>query len=239
MKNVLMGTFMVLMLGFGFAGNAQTVDEILDKHFKAIGQEKLSKAQTIEMQGKMMNMGLEMPFVQKFKRESKFRMDATIMGSSMTQAFSGDKGWQLSPMMGITEPIDLTIEELKQASANSNVDGELYKYKERGSTIQFLGMDKFENADVYKLKLTRNTGDEAVYFINSSTYLPMKIQVEVAAQGMPMTVETIMSEYKEIDGIKMPHKIETRSAGMSVTVMIDKIIFNSPMDDSIFEKPKK
>ncbi|MCK4855588.1 MAG: hypothetical protein KAT31_15020, partial [Bacteroidales bacterium] len=41
---------------------AQDLQEILDKYFETIGQEKILKVETIVSTGKTLQMGMEMPF---------------------------------------------------------------------------------------------------------------------------------------------------------------------------------
>ena len=49
-------------------GQTLTLDEILANHYKAIGQDRLAKVNSITMTGKQSMQGMELPFVLKEKR---------------------------------------------------------------------------------------------------------------------------------------------------------------------------
>ena len=53
--------FLIILLIAGTQTFAQdmTLDEILEAHFEAIGQKKISKAKTIMINGKAMQMGMD------------------------------------------------------------------------------------------------------------------------------------------------------------------------------------
>jgi len=63
-----------------FAVQAQdmTLEEILESHFEAIGQEKLNDVKSMTVAGKMMMQGMELPFKMIIKRPNKSRMEMTI-----------------------------------------------------------------------------------------------------------------------------------------------------------------
>jgi outer membrane lipoprotein-sorting protein len=239
MRKLFRGVATALLLVGVMSVQAQSVDEILAKHFETIGQSELSNVQTMQSEGKIVVQGLEIPFSQKYKRKGKFYMESSFQGMKMIQAFNGETGWQVNPLLGITEPQDLAGLELKSALDNADVDGPLHNYASKGNSVELLGSDTFEGADVYKLKLTKSDGSEAVYFMDSENYVILKTEVTMVVEGNTVTSSSIMGNYKEVDGVMMAHSITTSAMGQNMNLIIDKIEFGVEVDDSIFAKPTK
>lgn len=97
-------SLIIFMLLFTSSLIAQTADEILEKHFEVTGHTNLLEKNNVTMKGKLIQGGLEIPFQSYGKRPNKFRMDGTINEYTFTQAFDGETGWTVNPLMGINIP---------------------------------------------------------------------------------------------------------------------------------------
>lgn len=218
--------------------HAQTLNDILNKHFEAIGQDKLIAAQSFSIKAKLSQMGMEMPMEMKINKSGKFLSTVTMQGEKMVQAFDGEKGWMIAPWMS-PEPVELSGEQLKQAQDQANLEGELYKYKEKGSTADFTGKVNVDGKEAYRIRLTTSDGDSKDYFIDTQSNYIIKVVARVSAQGQTIDVEQIMTDYKTIDGITMPMKIETKSPMGTGIILMEEIKFDEKFDDSIFKQPGK
>lgn len=231
--------FLTAILMTAFLGtNAQTLDEILNKHFKANGQEKLVAVKTYSIKAKISQMGTEMPLEMKMKRPDKFRMEMDIQGQKMIQAFDGEKGWVIAPWVS-PEPQELSGDQLKQAMEQANIDGELYNYEKNGLTVELTGKVKDGDSNAYLVKVTNDKGDVKSYFIDTEKYLINKVKAKVNAMGQTVEVEQRFAEYKNIDGIMIATKIESVSPMGTATISMDEVKFNVEIDDAIFNKPAK
>jgi hypothetical protein len=92
---------LALILGWTLAAPAaaQTVDEIITKNVAAVGGlERIKGIKTVRMTGKMtMGPGIEAPIVMEVKRPNAMRLDITVQGMVVSQAYDGKKGWTLMP----------------------------------------------------------------------------------------------------------------------------------------------
>jgi len=156
-------TIMLLALGLLLApiAHAQSVDDILAKHYEACGGlAKLKALNTMRVTGSMtMGPGMEAPITMERKRPGMRRMEFTIQGMTGIQAFDGAKTWSVMPFMGKKDPEVAPAEETKQADEQADFDGPLVDYKNKGNTVEFVGKDKVEGSDVYKLKVTLKGGE--------------------------------------------------------------------------------
>jgi len=229
-------TLVILVFAAANIAQAQNLQDVLDKHFKAIGQEKLSDIETYRIKAKVEQMGMEIPMDMKMKRPDKFRMEMEMQGQKMIRTYNGEKGWMLAPWVS-SEPQALTGAELEQAMTQADIDGELYNYEKKGFTAELLGKEFSGDAEVFNIKLTGEDGVERNYYINTDSYLVHSVKGKVEAQGQEITIEQIMGDYKDFDGIKMATKIEQKSPMGSANIIFEEIEFGVPLADSIFEKP--
>ena len=236
MKKLIL-TFLAIFVVVVFS-DAQTLDEVLTKHFKAVGQEKLVDVKTFVIQAKVSQMGMELPMEMKIKRPGKFRLDMDMQGQKMVQAFDGEDGWMIAPWVS-PEPQDLAGDQLSQAESQADMEGELYNYKAKGHTVDFIGKVKMDDKEVYHIKLASEDGNVRNYFINAETYLISKVKAKVSAIGQTVEVEQRMMDYKEIDGIKIAMKIESDSPMGTAMVIMEKININIEIEDSVFKRPSK
>ena len=65
------------------------------------------------------------------------------------------------PYLGQRDVEPYSLEELKSASFESDLDGPLVDYATKGNKVELEGVEKVENHDAYKLKLTMKGGGAA------------------------------------------------------------------------------
>jgi outer membrane lipoprotein-sorting protein len=167
-----------------------------------------------------------------------FITNIDIQGQKMVQAFDGEKGWMIIPMMS-PDPQVLAGDQLAQASEQANMEGELYNYEKKGSTAEMGGKVNVEGKDMYRIKLTDKNGNLKDYFIDANTYLVSRVKAKVSAQGQTVDVEQIMGDYKTIDGITIAMKIESKSPMGTAVITMEEVKFNEKFDDAIFKQPAK
>lgn len=238
MKKLLITVVATLLIAFVNVVQAQTLSEVLDKHFKATGQEKLIAVQSYYIKAKVSQMGMDMPMEMKIKKPDLFIMTVDVQGQKMIQAFDGEKGWMVAPWVS-ADPQELAGEQLDQAKQQVNMEGELYNYDKKGSTAELMGKVNVDGKDLYRIKLTTADGNAKDYFIDAETYYLSKVKAKVSAQGQTVDVEQIMSEAKTIDGITMPMKIESKSPMGTAIILMEEVRFNEKFDDAIFKQPAK
>jgi len=233
---VLWMAIMALVINVGVA---QDLDEVLASHFEAVNQEVLSHSTSMHMVGKSGRMGQEFGFEMWQKRPKMMRMEADVQGQKMIQVYDGEKGYLVAPWTGSLEPQEMGLEQMEQMEQQSDMDGDLWNWKEKGSQLTFEGSEDFEGSEVYVLELIRKNGDEEKIFIDADSYLIIKQVSKTMVQGAEMSMETYMSNYKEANGVVMPYYIETRMGGQIVsTVTLEKVEFDPELDDHLFEKPE-
>jgi outer membrane lipoprotein-sorting protein len=220
---------------------AQTADEIIAKNLAAKGGlEKLRAVKTIRMTGRMtVGPGIEAPIVLEIKRPNSMRMDITVQGMVGSQAYDGASGWSLMPFGGSKVPQQMTAEEATLAEEQADIDGPLIDYKAKGNTVELLGKEKVEGADAYKLKVTLKNGVVRTMYVDAEHFLEIKEESRRTIRGSEMEMDTIVGDYKEVDGLMLPHSVDAGAKGspQRQKLVIEKIEINVPIDDARFKMP--
>ena len=236
MKKLLSLSFAILIAAFFTVVHGQDLSEILDQHFSAVGQEKLMKIKTFTIYGNIVQMGTEFSFVQKVKTPDKFRMDANIQGQLMIQAYDGETGWYVAPWISL-DTQDLTGPQLDQTKDQTNMEGDLYNWEEKGHQAEYLGTEDMEGTEVYKIKLTKKDGKEIFYYIDSEAYIILKETRKMTVQGNEIEIESFPGNYEVFDGIVFPMSIKTNTMEQETEILFDSVKFDLEMNDSIFVRP--
>jgi hypothetical protein len=238
MKKLFFTAFATVVFAFANVANAQSLNEVLDMHFKAAGQDKLMAAQSFYVKAKVSQMGMEMPMEMKIKKPEKFIVTIDVQGQKIITAFDGEKGWMINPMVG-TDPVELAGEQLAQARQQVDMEGELYNLEAKGHSAELAGKVNVDGKEMYRIKLTTKDGNTKDYFIDVATNLVSKVKSKVSAQGQTVDVEQVMSDYKTIDGITMAMKIESKTPMGNAVILMEEVKMNETFDDSVFKQPVK
>ena len=241
MRRCLIGGLIVMLCSF--AAGAQTVDELLAKYVKTIGgMDKIAAIKSMRSTGKFDGGGgFQAVVIQENKRPSSVREDFQIQGFSAINAYDGRQGWKINPFEGKKDAEALGEEELKSIIEDSDFDGPLINYKEKGNKIEFVDKEDFEGSDVYKLKVTLASGTIKWYYLDADYYVPIKIETKHITRGTEIESETILGDYKEAGGVFFPFSYQSGAKGSSnkSTITFEKIEINPAIDDSRFVMPGK
>jgi outer membrane lipoprotein-sorting protein len=218
---------------------AQTADEIIAKNLQAKGgAEKWRAISSVKMTGKLTAQGRDVPMTVYSKRPNLMRQDITTSVGTAVQAFDGVTPWMIPP--GAEMAREVTGPQAEAARAGSDFDGPLLDYAIKGHKVELVGKEKVGTADAYHLKLTKKDGSVEHYFMDAESGLEIRRSAETTTAGMKQALESELSNYKSVDGMMVPHTIKQSVNGAPVMEMtLEKVEFNTPMDNALFRMPKK
>ncbi|HLV96193.1 MAG TPA: outer membrane lipoprotein-sorting protein [Candidatus Acidoferrales bacterium] len=232
--------FCAIFAFIALSTGAQTVDEVIAKNIQAEGGlAKLDSVQTLRTSGKMIIQSFEARFVEAAKRSDKVREEMTIQGMSQVRAYDGKTAWQIDPFEGRRDPELLSADDSKDLQIDADIDGPLVNYKEKGYKAEFVGHDSVEGTDCYKIKLTLKNGDIRYYYLDTDSFLELKLETQTSIRGSIQENETFYGDYEEVNGIYYPFAFETGQKGGTdrVKFTVEKVEQNVPLDDSLFSMP--
>jgi outer membrane lipoprotein-sorting protein len=221
---------------------AQTAEEIVKKAIEARGGlDKIKAVQSERISGKVsLAQGLEGMIVLELQRPHKLHSEITVEGKTILRVYDGKSaGWTVNPFAGAGDPQPMSEEDLKGMPEEADLDGPLVDYKAKGTEIEFAGKEDLDGKAVYRLKLTSKNGEPRAYLIDASTFLTAKWEGIRRIEDQSLPWESKLSDYRELDGLKFPFKIDQGSPGTEFrqTLIIDKIELNPKIEESHFAKP--
>ena len=149
----------------------------------------------------------------------------------ITQGFDGTVGWSINPMQGPSLIEGSMLEELKKSS-------DMYKDLDPSkiwSKAETKGAVNFGGVPCYEIAVTGGPGDGALYYeIQTGLTRGMMLTVESPMGKMPAT--TMMSDYKDFDGVKIATRTDVEAMNMKQVLIVESVDYKS-IDPSLFNLP--
>ncbi len=219
-----------------------SLDELVAKNIEAKGGANALRAlQSLRYTGRLLvNEGkVQFAYNQVKKRPLDVRTEATLQGMTAIQAFDGKEGWKISPFRGRKDPERMSADDVKSLMEDAEMDGPLVDWKEKGSTVEYLGTEDVDGTQAHKFKVVRKNGDVNFVYLDPDHFLEIRILTQRIEQGAQVEVETDYGDYEKINGVFVPFSIEAGRKGDpdKQKIVIDKAEGNLPVDDAIFHFP--
>ena len=217
--------------------SAQSLEEIVKRYSAANKLDKVGTLKTIKITGNMSVMGMDVPMEIWMKNPDKVKSVSNFNGQEMVSAFDGVKGYTINPMMGSTEPVEMTVDQLKNIQRNNMFQNYLENYLKNGQ-LALGGEEAVNGTPAYKINATLDGGTVVNLYIDKSSYLLTKQSVNMMAEGQTMVMDSYPSDYKDVNGLFVPMKTTMSMMGQEFTTTFTKVEIDVPMDDSIFQLKK-
>jgi hypothetical protein len=236
-----------LVLASASAALAQTADEIIEKHLAAIGgRAALGKITSRSTTGTItlgtpagdMAGSVELLNARPNKVRTLIKVDLSSLGAGqlvVDQRFDGRNGYVLDSLQGNRDMTGNQLDNLR----NSSFPNALMNYKELGFAASLKGKEKVGDKDAYVLSLEPATGSIVRQYIDADSYMLVKqvVKVEVPQLGQEIEQTTEFSDFRDVDGLKLPFTVRASSSVQNFTISIGKIENNVAVDETLFAKP--
>jgi hypothetical protein len=222
--------------------NAPTVDELVARNVEAKGgATALHGLQSLRLSGKLLvQQGqIQFAYLQINKRPEEVRTEASLQGMTQIEAYDGKEGWKVSPFFGRRDPEKMSADDVKALVEDTEILGPLVDWKEKGSTVEYLGTEDVEGTPAHKLKVVRKNSDVSFVYLDPNHFLEIRIVTQRMRHGAQEEVETDLGDYEKAGGVFIPTSFESGRKGDpdKERIIIDKVEANVPVDDAIFHFP--
>lgn len=237
MKQVrLVLSLLVMVVALG--AQAQTLDDIIDRHLEAIGgKAQLAELKSIRMECNMSVQGMDIPFIMTRVHNTGQRVDISAMGMDGYVITTPTEGWTYMPFMGQTAAEPMPEEQVKEGVEELDVQGLLYNYKAKGHTPALLGEENVDGTACYKIKVITQSGKERTYFIDTKNYYIIRSVAKAFVMGSEMELTQNFGDFKLTDGgYTMPHSISGAFGQGDLTVT--KYEINKTIEPALFKAAK-
>ncbi len=131
----------LLMLSGVATLKAQSVDEVMDKHLKAIGpKEAWNNIKSVKMDGGMSVQGMDISLVQTLIPGKAMRTDISVMGMNGFTIVTKSQGWTYMPFQPGMDKLDtMKADALKASQSQMDLKAkEMFDYKTNGTKTEYL-----------------------------------------------------------------------------------------------------
>lgn len=226
--------------------DAQTADEIVEKHLAAMGgREALGRIRTRVSTGSITlttAVGPVSGTVESFtKAPNRSRtlvtLDLTALGAGKIvndQRFDGTTGFIIDTFNGDRTITGSQLEALR----NNAFPTALLDYRARGLTITLSGRESLGDRPTFVLDTTPKTGPRVRSWVDAETFLLLKTAVTIDTPGVG-EIEQIneFSDFRTVDGVKVPFVVKSLNAVQTATATLTGVRHNVEIDDASFVKP--
>jgi hypothetical protein len=239
-------TLASLVLGYAHAAVAQTADEIVEKHLAALGgraalgkltSRVITGTITVSTPAGEFSGPIEVSSQVPNKSRTLINLDLTAVGvgkMTIDQRFDGVTGYAIDTLQGNR---DITGDQL-EGMRNGYFPSPLLNYKENGITVELGGKEKVGDREAYLLTMKAKTGPPIRQYIDATTFLVIRQVVTADIPPVGALEQTIdFSDDRDVDGIKISHKLAATSSVQNFTVTVSKVEHNAKIDPTIFSKP--
>jgi hypothetical protein len=215
-----------------------TAREVIQRHVAAIGGEDAIMAiksryvwARYEYPARRLHGTLELYAARPNKRLLK--IEYPDMGTEIT-GFDGKIGWKSKPGEPV-QPVEGA--DLALLRDQSVFDFDLHPDSAFRSMTVMDSAD-FQGHHSYRLRLVSVTGRQWFEYYDVQTGLFVGNTFRQETERGPVTVVTVVSDYRPFDGVRLPTRLSIRAAYVEQVVTVVRVR-NNQVDASVFDAPPK
>jgi hypothetical protein len=237
----------LLLLTHGGARAQEETRAIIEKAIKAHGgADKLAKdrATQAKSKGSLDIAGMSLDFTEEiFTQPNRLKsvLELQVAGQTVTvtTVFNGEKAWIKDPTGKTTELEGKALEEIKEATYQASLARFVF-LKNKEYELSALGEAKVNGKPAVGVRVASKGHRDVNLYFDKESGLLAKIERQALDQmtGKEVAEERVITEYQEVDGVKVAKKAQVNRDGKKfVEAEVIEIKFRDKLDDSDFAKP--
>ena len=198
-------------------------------------KKKISKVKTLVQKSSMTTEQIPFPlqnvsiYTNKGIKAEKVEVQGNV---AQKQYFNGKEGYQFSMQTGKKS---LSAIEIEMESTEMGVVPELL-WLTSVKKPELRGIEMENGAYYYVLKFTFGSEAEVYYYYEKNSLQKAKTVRVMNKDGESQTAITTYSDFKEVNGIKFPHKSIANLGPLTLNITVDTLTINSKVDLKEFEQ---
>ncbi|GAB3330424.1 hypothetical protein GCM10027429_07690 [Marivirga atlantica] len=208
-----------------------TAQNIIDKYVEAIGgKEALEGVINIKTVYEASVQGQKLTLT-SVKNNKASKQAITMMGMNFMSTVYDGSDVKIT-QQGQNVPVG--EEDKKDLPIDAQVTPEL-NYDKLGVTIELAGAQNINGKTAYGVKVTMPSGKTSTQYFDAESGLKVKsVVTNEGPNGQSMTSTTEIKSYKEVDGIKVPEKMNINQ-GFPMTAELKSAEVNADLDEDTFK----
>jgi hypothetical protein len=217
---------------------AGVVNQILERYEEAVGgKEAIERVTSYKMKGTFQLSALREPGTLEIWGKNPHKTLAVInfpRVGTLKKGFDGETRWVQTPAGTVSDSSPQEIAEMER-------DAEVYSAGSIKSLFESMKLEskaRLSGREMYVIEGKPPKGPpEKLFFDVENGLLVRWDMARKQAQRGIVFVKVHLSDYREIDGVKVPFEVRFAFESFNFTVKLDELQHNVPIDDAVFRKP--
>jgi thiol-disulfide isomerase/thioredoxin len=215
------------------------INAIINKYVQAVGGRAAVAAVTSRVvKGRIDIAGVS--FGGRLETYAKApNMSLTVMSAEpigvLKRGFDGRTAWAVSDQEGARMP---SPRELAALAAENDLYRDL-KLQELYPRMKLFGKDNLGTREVYILEATSRLGVPEKFYFDVQNGLLLRRDTMRPGAGGPVHTEIYFSDWRDVDGIKLPFKTTERMGDRTYIFTLEDVRHNVQLDDEVFRVPSR
>jgi hypothetical protein len=236
MRKYIAVSFLCLSV-FVLSARAQDPEKIIKQYIKAVGGAKnLSRIQTTSIEGTFTaGSGDEKSgaYTCKLKQPNRYYSEIVVGDKNLIHAYNGKSAWSRDAAGNIATLLGPEGVQLETAARYYN--SHLLDPKKDKLGAAFVGSAQVRGRPALQLELTTTSGLKREVFFDAQTHLIAEESADLA--GVPE--EIFYDEYRPVNGVQFPGKIELHHGGDVFDITVTRVLVNETIGERVFDFPVK
>ncbi len=236
MRTRLLTTLTALILvGAVSPAPAQEARKIVEQYVKAAGGGRaLAKIQTLTLEGTFTtDDGKSGTYTLDTKLPNRYYSELLVGERNVIEAYNGKSAWHESAAGELGTLVG--AEGMQVEAAAQYYNSRLINLKKSKIALALVGHAQVRGKDALQLEVTTATGMKREVFFDAQTHLIVK---EAATVG-GVAEEILYDDYRTVDGVKLPHKIELHRGSDKYDISVTRSAINGTVGERVFDFPIK
>lgn len=202
-----------------------TVQTVYDQYIEAIGgREAVEKVNTVYMLAQASVQGQQIDMEMKMTADGRSSTAVSMMGNVLSkQVYDGDSGF----MVANGQRIPFNEDQTQAAKLSSHPFPELSV----AENAALEGIESVGEEDAYVIAVS----PDVKHYYSVESGLKLQTVTTVTQMGQTMTMPTLYSDYKEVEGVKFPFTVSQSMGPQSFVFEITEIQINEGVEDADFQ----
>jgi hypothetical protein len=214
---------------------AQEAEKIVSQYVKAAGGGRtLAKIQTLTIEGTFTSDdGKTGTYTLDTKLPNRYYSELLVDEKNLIEAYNGKSAWHQNAAGELGTLVGPEGMQLEAAAQYYN--SRLLNPKKSKMALALVGHAQVRGKDALQLEVTTATGMKRQVFFDLQTHLVVKDAATVGG----VEEEILYDDYRTVDGVKLPHKIELHRGNGKYDISVTRAVINGTVGERVFDFPKK
>ena len=214
---------------------AQEPAKIVEQYVRAAGGSRaLSKIHTLALEGTFAtDDGKSGTYTFDTKLPNRYYLELLVGERNLMEAYNGKSAWHRDAAGELATLVGADGMQLEAAAQYYN--SRLVNPKKEKMALRFVGNAQVRGKDALEVEVRSPTGMKRQVFFDPKTHLIVK---EAATVG-GLDEELLYDDYRAVEGVQLPNKIELDRGGAKYTITLTRAIINGSIGERVFDFPVK